>query len=567
LSEKIGKTAQEIIKQLLLLGIPTTINSVVDFATMELVAGELGVEIELKIDKTKEEILVAGHEESDDESDLVKRPPVITVMGHVDHGKTSLLDRIRKTNVATGEAGGITQAIGAYSVTVRDEKITFLDTPGHEAFTEMRARGASVTDIAVLVVAADDGIMPQTVEAVNHAKAAGVPVIVAINKIDKPGANIPKIREMLTEYGLVAEEWGGDTMIVPISATTGENIDKLLEAILLLAEVNNYRANPKRLARGSVIEARLDRGRGPVANVIVQNGTLRVGDTLVSGTAVGRVRAMTDDKGRAIKEAGPSTPVSILGLTEVPNAGDPVLAVPDEKIAREVASERIARQKIDQIASGPKATLEDLLQAGEGKLKELNILIKADVQGSAEALKNSLDKLQNEEAKVKVIHTGVGAVNKSDIMLAGVGKAIIVGFNVRADAESKSIAESSGIDIRTYRVIYEAIEDITAILSGMITPKFRENITGRAEVRNVFKITGSGIVAGSYVTSGKIYRNSKVRVFRGTEVVFEGALKGLKRFKDDVKEVAEGYECGISVEGFSDVKELDVIEAYSMEQI
>jgi len=569
LSEKIGKTAQEIIKKLMLLGIMTTINSVVDFSTMELVANELGVELELKLDKSQEELLEEGHDVEDSEHELMKRPPVITVMGHVDHGKTSLLDRIRKTSVAAGEAGGITQHIGAYSVTVKDEKITFLDTPGHEAFSEMRARGAQVTDIAVLVVAADDGIMPQTIEAVNHAKSASVPVIVAINKIDKPDANVAKIREMLTEHGLVAEEWGGDTMIVAISAKTGEGIDKLLESILLLAEVNNYRANPSRLAKASVIEARVDKGRGPVANVIVQNGTLRVGDTLVSGTTVAKVRAMTDDKGRAVKEAGPSAPVSVLGFTEVPNAGDAVLAVADEKTARQVASERTDKIRAGLFGAGQgKVTLDDILKkTGEAKLKSLNIIIKADVQGSAEALKNSLARLQNEEARVNIVQAGVGVVTKSDILLAEASKAVIIGFNVRPDAESKSLAENAGIEIRTYRVIYEAIEDVERVLSGMLTPKFREAVTGRAEVRNVFKITGSGIVAGSYVLSGKIYRNQKVRVFRAGAVVFEGALKGLKRFKEDVKEVAEGYECGISVEGYSDVKELDIIEAYSLEQI
>ena len=568
LSEKIGKTAQEIIKKLMLLGIMTTINGVVDFPTMELVANELGVELELKLDKSQEEILEEGHDIADSEDDLIKRPPVITVMGHVDHGKTSLLDRIRKTNVASGEAGGITQHIGAYSVTVREQKITFLDTPGHEAFSEMRARGAQVTDIAVLVVAADDGIMPQTVEAINHAKAASVPVIVAVNKIDKPGADIAKIRERLTEHGLVDEQWGGETMIVPISAKTGEGIDKLLESILLLAEVNNYRANPARLAKASVIEARVDKGRGPIANVIVQNGTLRVGDNLVSGTAVAKVRAMTDDRGRAVKEAGPSMPVSILGFTEVPGAGDAVLAVADEKQARQVASERVDKFRAGQIAPGQKFTLDDLLKkTGETQLKPLNVIIKADVQGSVEALRNSLARLQNEEARVSVVGGGVGAVTKSDILLAEVSKAIIIGFNVRPDTENKALAENASVEIRTYRIIYEAIEDMERMLKGMLTPKFKETVTGRAEVRNVFKITGSGIIAGSYVTSGKIFRNSKVRVLRAGEVVFEGALKGLKRFKEDVKDVAEGYECGISVEGFSDVKELDIVEAYSLEQI
>ncbi len=568
LSEKIGKTAQEIIKQLMLLGIMTNINSVVDFPTMELVANELGVELELKLEQSKESILEEYHDEADDEADLVKRPPIITVMGHVDHGKTSLLDAIRKTNVAVGEAGGITQHIGAYSVMCKGEKITFLDTPGHEAFTEMRARGAQVTDIAILVVAADDGIMPQTVEAINHAKAADVPIIVAINKIDKPAANVEKIKEAMTEYGLVTEEWGGDTMMIPISAKTGEGLDKLLESVLLLAEVNNYRANPKRQAKGSVVEAKLDKGKGPIANIIVLNGTLHVGDTVVSGTTSGRIRAMADDKGRNIKEAGPSTPVSVLGFTEVPNAGDTVFAVTDEKMAKQVVAERMAKIKNDQIATTQTATLDDVFnKINEGHIKDLNIIIKADVQGSVEALKNSLAKLVNEEARVNIVHGGVGAINKSDIMLAEVSKAIIIGFNVRPDSETKSLAENSGIEIRLYKVIYEAIDDIELAMKGLLAPKLKETVTGRAQVRNVFKITGSGIVAGSYVTHGKIYRNSKVRVFRDGEVIFESRIQGLKRFKDDVKEVAEGYECGISIENFSDVKELDEIEAYTIEEI
>ncbi len=568
LSEKIGKTAQEIIKQLMLLGIMTNINSVVDFPTMELVANELGVELELKLEQSKESILEEYHDEADDEANLVKRPPIITVMGHVDHGKTSLLDAIRKTNVVVGEAGGITQHIGAYSVVCKGEKITFLDTPGHEAFTEMRARGAQVTDIAILVVAADDGIMPQTVEAINHAKAADVPIIVAINKIDKPAANIDKIKQTMTEYGLVTEEWGGDTMMIPISAKTGEGIDKLLESVLLLAEVNNYRANPNRQAKGSVVEAKLDKGKGPIANIIVLNGTLRVGDTVISGTTSGRVRAMADDKGRNIKEAGPSTPVSVLGFTEVPNAGDTVFAVSDEKMAKQVVAERMAKIKNEQIATTQTATLDDVFnKINEGHIKDLNIIIKADVQGSVEALKNSLAKLVNEEARVNIVHGGVGAINKSDIMLADVSKAIIIGFNVRPDSETKSLAENSGIEIRLYKVIYEAIDDIELAMKGLLAPKLKETVTGRAQVRNVFKITGSGIVAGSYITHGKIYRNSKVRVFRDGEVICESQIQGLKRFKDDVKEVAEGYECGISIENFSDIKELDEIEAYTIEEI
>lgn len=567
LSEKIGKTAQEIIKQLMLLGIMTNINSVVDFPTMELVANELGVELELKLEQTKEEKLEAMHDEQDDEKDLVKRPPVITVMGHVDHGKTSLLDAIRKTSVAAGEAGGITQHIGAYSVMCKGEKITFLDTPGHEAFTEMRARGALVTDIAVLIVAADDGVMPQTVESINHAKAAKVPVIVAINKIDKPGANIERVKQALTEYDLVPEEWGGDTIMVPVSAKTGEGIDKLLEMILFLAEYNNYRANPKRKARGSVIESKLDKGKGPVANIIVQNGTLHVGDYVVSGLTSGRVRGMVDDKGRSVKEAGPSSPVSVLGFTDVPNAGDAIYVVDDEKTAKQVIAERTAKMKNEQANQGQKITLDDVFnKISEGKMKELNLLIKADVQGSVEALKTSLEKLSNDEVKVNVIHGGVGAINKSDLMLAGVSNAIIIGFNVRPDSESKALAESTGVDIRLYNIIYEAIDDIEAAMKGLIAPKYKETVIGRAQIRNVIKISGVGAIAGCYVLSGKLARNAKVRVYRNDVVIFDGSVNNLKRFKDDVKEVAAGYECGLSFDNFEGFSENDEVEAYVLEQ-
>ncbi len=567
LSEKIGKTAQEIIKQLMILGIMTNINSVVDFPTMELVANELGVELELKLDKSTEALVEEEAAEVDDEKDLVKRPPVITVMGHVDHGKTSLLDAIRKTTVASGEAGGITQAIGAYSVSVKGERITFLDTPGHEAFTEMRARGAKVTDIAVLVVAADDGIMPQTVEAINHAKAAEVPIIVAVNKMDKAGANPDKIKQSLTEYGLVCEEWGGDTMIVPISAKTGMGIDKLLETILFLAEYNNYRANPNRKAKASIIEAKLDKGKGPIANVIVMNGTLRVGDHIVSGYTSGRIRAMVDDKGRNVKEAGPSVPVSILGFADVPNAGDTMNAVADEKTAKQVVAERTARFKTEQANQNQKVTLDDVFnKISEGSIKELNVLIKADVQGSVEALKTSLMKLTSDEVRVNVVHGGVGAINKSDLMLADVSHAIIIGFNVRPDNESKALAEQTGVDIRLYRVIYEAIDDVELAMKGMLAPKYQEVILGRAQVRNIFKISGAGQVAGSYVLSGKMVRGAKVRVFRGEEIVYEGSLNTLRRFKDDVKEVATGYECGIGID-FNDVAENDEIEAYDVEVV
>ncbi len=568
LSEKIGKTAQEIIKQLMLLGIMTNINSVVDFPTMELVANELGVKLELKLDKSKEEQLEEFHEEPDAEEDLVKRPPIITVMGHVDHGKTSLLDAIRKTSVASGEAGGITQHIGAYSVNVKNEKITFLDTPGHEAFTAMRARGAAVTDIAVLIVAADDGIMPQTVEAIHHAQHANVPIIVAINKIDKPGANIEDVKRALTEHNLVCEEWGGETMMVPISAKTGEGIDKLLENILFLAEYNNYRANPKRKAKGSVVEARLDKGKGPIANIIVTNGTLRVGDYIVSGTSFGKVRAMVDDKGRSVKEAEPSMPVSVLGFTEVPAAGDTVFAVGDEKMAKEVVEERKTKLQNEKLEQGQKVSMDDFMnKLDESKKKEFNIIIKADVQGSVEAIKTSLLKLGTDEIRVSIIHGGVGAINKSDLMLAEVSGAIVIGFNVRPDTESKSIAENKGIDIRLYKVIYEAIEDMERAMKGLEEPKYREVILGRAQVRNIFKITGIGMVAGSFVLSGKIVRNAKARIYRGSEVVFEGTIATLKRFKDDAKEVAKGYECGINVADFNDYVENDEIEAYELEEI
>ncbi len=567
LSEKIGKTAQEIIKQLMLLGIMTNINSVVDFQTMELVANELGVELELKLEQTKEEKLEAMHDEQDDEKDLVKRSPIITVMGHVDHGKTSLLDAIRKTSVAAGEAGGITQHIGAYSVTCKGEKITFLDTPGHEAFTEMRARGTNVTDIAVLIVAADDGVMPQTIESINHAKAAKVPVIVAINKIDKPGANVERVKQALTEYDLVPEEWGGDTIMVPISAKTGEGIDKLLEMILFLAEYNNYRANPKRQARGSIIESRLDKGKGPIANIIVSNGTLHVGDYIVSGLTSGRVRGMVDDKGRSVKEAGPSMPVSVLGFTDVPNAGDSIYVVGDEKTAKQIVAERAAKIKTEQANQGQKITLDDVFnKISEGQMKELNILIKADVQGSVEALKTSLEKLSNDEVKVVVVHGGVGAINKSDLMLASVSNAIIIGFNVRPDSEARQLAETNGVEIKLYNIIYEAIDDVSAAMKGLVAPKYTESVIGRAQIRSVIKISGVGAIAGSYVLNGKMARNAKVRIYHNDVVIFDGEVKNLKRFKDDVKEVAAGYECGLSFENFDAFSENDEVEAYVLEQ-
>ena len=568
LSEKIGKTAQEIIKQLLFLGINTNINSVVDFPTMELVANELGVKLELKLDKSKEEQLEEFHEEPDNEEDLVKRPPIITVMGHVDHGKTSLLDAIRKTSVASGEAGGITQHIGAYSVTVKNEKITFLDTPGHEAFTAMRARGAAVTDIAVLIVAADDGVMPQTVEAINHAQSAKVPIIVAINKIDKPGAKPEEVKQELTKYGLVCEEWGGDTMMVPISAKTGQGIDKLLENILFVAEYYNFRANPKRKAKCSVIESKLDKGKGPIANIIVTNGTLKVGDYVVCGTSYGKVRAMVDDKGRNVKEADPSMSVSVLGLADVPSVGDMLFAVNDEKMAKEVAEERKTKLQNEKLNEGQKVDIESFMNKfDESKFKEFNVIIKADVQGSVEAIKSSLLKLDTEEVHVRVIHGGVGAINKSDLMLAEVSNALVVGFNVRPDSESKALAESKGIDIRLYKIIYEAIEDIERAIKGLEEPKYREVILGRAQVRNIFKITGVGMVAGSFVLNGKMVRNAKARIYRNGEVIFDGVLATLKRFKDDAKEVAKGYECGINIADFNDYVENDEIEAYKLEAV
>lgn len=568
LSEKIGITAQEILKKLMILGIMTTINSVVDFETMELVADEFGVKLEKKMDKTKEEELTEAHFDDDSPENLQERPPIVTVMGHVDHGKTSLLDAIRKTSVTTGEAGGITQHIGAYTVSINDKKITFIDTPGHEAFTSMRARGAKVTDIVILVVAADDGVMPQTIEAISHAKAANVPIIVAINKIDKPTANPQKILEQLTQYGVVCEAWGGESPAVEVSAKTGKNIDKLLTNILDLAELSEYKANPNRNAHGTIVEAKLDKNKGPVANIIVQNGTLHLGDMIVSGTTYGRIRAMQDDKGRTIKEAGPSMPVSILGISDVPNAGDIIYVVDDEKLAKQVISERVVKQKQSGQAASNVVTLNDVFnKISEGQLKELNLIIKADVQGSVEALKDSLSKLGNEEVRVNTIHCSVGAINKSDVMLAEASNGIIIGFNVRPDSESKQYSDYTGIDIRLYRIIYDAIDDVNAAIKGMLEPKFKETINGQCEVRNVFKITGSGIVAGCYVLSGKILRASSIRVLRESIVVFDGSVGSLKRLKDDVKEVASGFECGVTLNGFSDYKIGDILESYNMEKI
>ncbi len=567
LSERIGKPVGEILKKLMMLGIIASINHELDFDTASLVCSEYEIELELKLAETAEDAL--EHENVEDaEEDLEARPPVVTIMGHVDHGKTSLLDFIRKSRVTASEAGGITQHIGAYTVELDGQQITFLDTPGHEAFTAMRMRGAQATDIAVLVVAADDGVMPQTVEAISHAKAAGVQLIVAITKMDKPTANPDRIRQQLTEYELVDENWGGDTIIVPVSAHTGEGVDQLLEMILLVAEVQNYRANPNRKARGIIIEARLDKGRGPVATVLVKNGTLNVGDTIVAGTAYGRVRAMTNDKGERVKSAGPSDPVEVIGFGEVPDAGDIISAVDDDRLSRQVAEERKDKLRAALIKSQQKTSLDDLFsQISAGEIKDLNIIIKADVQGSVEAVRQSLEKLSNEEVRVKSIHGGVGAITETDVMLASASNAIIIGFNVRPDNNARDIAEREKIDIRLYRVIYNAIEDVQQAMKGLLAPKYREEILGHAEVRQTYKISGVGTIAGSYVTDGRIARNASIRLLRDNVVVHEGKIDSLKRFKDDAREVATGYECGIGIERFNDVKVGDVIECFVMEEV
>ncbi len=567
LSERIGKPVGEILKKLMMLGIIASINHELDFDTASLVCAEYEIELELKLAETAEDALEREDVE-DAEEDLEVRPPVVTIMGHVDHGKTSLLDYIRKSRVTAGEAGGITQHIGAYTVDLDGQQITFLDTPGHEAFTAMRMRGAQATDIAILVVAADDGVMPQTVEAISHAKAAGVQLMVAITKMDKPTANPDRIRQQLTEYELVDENWGGDTIIVPVSAHTGEGVDNLLEMILLVAEVQNFRANPNRKARGIIIEARLDKGRGPVATVLVKNGTLNVGDTIVAGTAYGRVRAMTNDKGERVKTAGPSDPVEVIGFGDVPEAGDIISAVDDDKLSRQVAEERKDKLRAALIKSQQKTSLDDLFnQISAGEIKDLNIIIKADVQGSVEAVRQSLEKLSNEEVRVKSIHGGVGAINETDVMLASASNAIIIGFNVRPDNNARDIAEREKIDIRLYRVIYNAIEDVQQAMKGMLAPKFREEILGHAEVRQTYKITGVGTIAGGYVIDGKIARNASIRLLRDNVVIHEGKIDSLKRFKDDAKEVATGYECGIGIERYNDVKVGDVIECFTMEEI
>ena len=565
LATRLKKTNADVVKKLFLMGFPVTANDTIDFDTAALVSEEFGALYTKEVVVTIEERLIDDSE--DKEEDLVPRDPVVVVMGHVDHGKTSLLDAIRHTHVTEGEAGGITQHIGAYKVEISGREITFLDTPGHAAFTSMRARGANVTDIAILVIAADDGIMPQTVEAINHAKAAGVSIIVAINKIDKPDANPDRVKQELTEHGLVPEEWGGDVICVPVSAVTHEGIDTLLEMVLLTADMRELKANPSRRARGTVIEAQLDKGRGPVATVLVQNGTLHAGDVMIAGTSVGRVRVMTDDKGRKLKEAGPSTPVEIMGLAEVPQAGDLFYAVEDEKMARELAEQRKAEEKAAQAGKMQKVSLDDLFnQIQQGDVKELNLIVKADVMGSAEAVQASLEKLSNDEVRVRVIHSGVGAISGSDLMLAEASNAIIIGFNVRPDAAIREDAAQRGVDIRTYRIIYECIEEMEAAMKGMLAPKFREVVQGHAEVRQIFKVSGVGTIAGCYVKSGKINRNSSVRVLRDSVVVAETKLDSLRRFKDDVREVAEGFECGIGLERFNDIKEGDVIEAFVMEE-
>ncbi len=565
LAMRLKVTAAEVIKRLMLLGVMATNNQTIDYDTAAMVAMELDAKVEKEVVVTIEERLI--DDSTDSEESLKLRPPVVVVMGHVDHGKTSLLDAIRNTSVTTTEAGGITQHIGAYKVKAGGREITFLDTPGHEAFTAMRARGAQITDIAILVVAADDGIMPQTVEAINHAKAAGVSIIVAINKMDKPEANPERVKQELTEHELVPEEWGGDVICVPVSAKAHTGIEELLEMVILTADVKELKANPDRLAKGIVIEAKLDKGRGPVATVLVQNGTLKSGDIIIAGTAVGRVRAMTDDRGRKVTTAGPSTPVEIIGLGEVPSAGDVFNAVEDERLARELAIERKQAEKEEKFSAYQKVTLDNLFShIAEGEMKELSIIVKADVQGSVEAVRQSLEKISNEEVRVRVIHGGVGAISESDIMLADASNAIVVGFNVRPDPLADEMAKEKGVDMRTYRIIYDCIEEIEAAMKGMLAPKFRDVEQGRIEVRQVYKLSSVGTIAGCYVTSGKVTRHSKIRVVRDGIVISEDEISSLRRFKDDVKEVASNYECGISLEKFNDIKEGDIFEAFITEE-
>ena len=566
LAKKLHKEPSEIIKKLMFLGVMATINQELDKDSIELIVTDYGVEVEEEIILEKTDF--ERYEEKDDPKDLKERPPVVTIMGHVDHGKTTLLDSIRHTKVTAGEAGGITQHIGAYQVDVEGKKITFLDTPGHAAFTTMRARGAQVTDITVLVVAADDGVMPQTVEAINHAKAAEVPIIVAVNKMDKEAANPDRVMQELTEHGLVAEAWGGDTIFVSVSALKGEGIDELLEMILLVAEVEEYRANPKAYASGTVVEAELDKGRGAVATLLVQSGTLHVGDPIVVGNTFGRVRAMVNDIGRRVKVAGPSAPVAITGLSDVPQAGDQFLVFKDEKTARSVGEARATKQREAERSENSKVSLDDLFsKIQQGELKELNVVIKADVQGSVEAMRGSLEKIDVEGVKINIIHTAVGAITESDIILASASNAIVIGFNVRPDVNAKRTAESEKVDIRLHRVIYNAIDEIEAAMKGMLDPEFEEKVIGQVEVRTTFKVSKVGTIAGCYVTEGKITRDATVRLIRDGVVIYEGSIGALKRFKDDVKEVATNYECGITLEKFNDIKEGDIIEAYVMEEI
>ena len=566
LSEKLGVSAVEITKRLFKEGIMKGINDSIDYDNAALMAADMGIDLEYKPEKTAEDVLLATTA-VEDEDKLVTRAPVVTVMGHVDHGKTSLLDSIRATSVTSGEAGGITQSIGAYTVTAKGKQITFIDTPGHAAFTAMRARGAQVTDIVILVVAADDGIMPQTVEAINHAKAANVPIIVAMNKMDKYEVNPDRVKQELMQYELVPEEWGGDTMVIPISAKTGMGIDELLDSVNLVAEMQELKANPDRPAKGTIIEAKLDKGKGPVASIIVQTGTLKTGDNILSGTTMGRVRAMFDDKGRAVKSAGPSMAVSILGLEDVPNAGDSIMAV-DQALMKQVQEERKNKQRESMIKEQSRVTLDDVFaQVEEGKMKNLNLIVKGDVQGSVEAVKQSLEKLTNEEVRVKVIHAAAGAINEGDVMLADSANAIIIGFNVRPDTKAKKLAETSKVDVRSYRIIYELIEDMEAALKGMLAPKLKEVLTGKCEVRQTFNITGVGTIAGCYVIDGKIVRGGKLRIYREDIMICEGGVKQLKRFKDDVKEVNYGYECGCAIDGFNEIRVGDIIECYVTEEI
>lgn len=566
LSEKLGVSAVEITKRLFKEGIMKGINDSIDYDNAALMAADMGIDLEYKPEKTAEDVLMATVSD-EDASKLVERAPVVTVMGHVDHGKTSLLDKIRATSVTSGEAGGITQSIGAYTVTAKGKQITFIDTPGHAAFTAMRARGAQVTDVVILVVAADDGIMPQTVEAINHAKAANVPIIVAMNKMDKYEINPDRVKQELIEHELVPEEWGGDTMVIPVSAKTGMGIDELLDAVNLVAEMQELKANPDRQAKGTIIEAKLDKGKGPVASIIVQTGTLKTGDNIISGTTMGRVRAMFDDKGRAVKSAGPSMAVSILGLEDVPNAGDSIMAV-DQALMKQVQEERKNRERESMIKEQSRVSLDDIFaQVEEGKMKNLNLIVKGDVQGSVEAVKQSLEKLSNEEVRVKVIHSAAGAINEGDVMLADSANAIIIGFNVRPDTKAKKLAETSKVDVRSYRIIYELLDDMEAALKGMLAPKLKEILTGKCEVRQTFNITGAGTIAGCYVIDGKIVRGGKLRIYREDIMICEGGVKQLKRFKDDVKEVNYGYECGCAIDGFNEIRVGDIIECYVTEEI